>query len=346
VCFLLIPLSIVFIKYFPELGKNYDPWTGEDFFIGVTTSKNMLGVLCLVGALFFAWDTLTRLGQRDEALGRSRILVNVAFVGMSLWLLTMANSATSGVCLALGVLIVVVAQTKIVKRHPRLLTVSIPVGIVIYSLLEFVFGVNIIAALAVAVGRNPDLTGRTNIWDVVLATGTNPIVGVGYESFWLGERLQWVWSKAGPVNEAHNGFLEVYLTLGLVGLSLYCGFLIGSYWSIAKRLGSSPFGSIGLALWTVLVFYNVTESALRGQLMWVVFILVATTIPGHAIVKVDALRVAREALPGADMLGRRRNERVPARAPAFDARAPAVRAGRRWPSVDKSPRWAFRAGAR
>jgi transposase len=33
----------------------------------------------------------------------------------------------------------------------------------------------------------------------------------GYESFWLGPRLLWVWEQAGGVNEAHNGYLEVYL---------------------------------------------------------------------------------------------------------------------------------------
>ena len=54
--FLTIPLSIVFNKYFPDLAREFDQWTGRGFFVGVTTSKNMLGVLCLVGGLFFFWD--------------------------------------------------------------------------------------------------------------------------------------------------------------------------------------------------------------------------------------------------------------------------------------------------
>ena len=51
--YLLIPLSIVLTKYFPELGKQYDTWSGMGYYIGVATSKNMLGALCLVSAVFF-----------------------------------------------------------------------------------------------------------------------------------------------------------------------------------------------------------------------------------------------------------------------------------------------------
>lgn len=280
VCFLLIPLSIVLIKYYPEMAKHYDAWSGQAFFIGVTTSKNMLGVLCLVSGLFFLWDTFTRWSDRQDPQRRRIIWLNAAFFGMTIWLLSMANSATSNVCLAIGGLIIAAAHTKTVRRHPAVLMNSIPVGIGLYVLLEFVLEVDIVGALAEFVGRNPDLTGRTHIWSVVRAAGTNPIIGAGYESFWLGSRLEWVWEQAGHVNEAHNGFLEVYLTLGLIGVALYCALLIASYWAISRQFRSSwSFASLSLALWTVLVFYNVTESAFRGHLMWVAFLLGAIALP-------------------------------------------------------------------
>jgi O-antigen ligase len=130
------------------------------------------------------------------------------------------------------------------------------------------------------VGRDPDLTGRTHIWSIVLSTGTNPLVGTGYESFWLGPRLEWVWEQAGTINEAHNGFLEVYLNLGLIGVFLLVGFLIGSYRTISRQLRSfSSLSSLSVALWTVLLFYNATESAFRGHLMWVAFLLGVITLP-------------------------------------------------------------------
>jgi O-antigen ligase len=213
---------------------------------------------------------------------RRIILVNLAFIAMTLWILSMASSATSSLCLVLGALIITLAHTRTVKQRPAMLTGSIPIGVGVYLLLQFVLDVDLIAALAVAVGRDPDLTGRTNIWSVVLASGTNPLIGSGYESFWLGERLQWVWKRAGAVTEAHNGFLEVYLSLGLIGLVLYSLFLIASYRFIVRNVNASSVGSLNLALWAVLVFYNVTESALRGHLMWIAFLLGTIALPARA----------------------------------------------------------------
>ena len=42
-CYLLIPLSVVLVKYFPEISKQYDPWSGIATYGGAATSKNMLG---------------------------------------------------------------------------------------------------------------------------------------------------------------------------------------------------------------------------------------------------------------------------------------------------------------
>ena len=280
-CFVLVSLSILLIKYFPETAKEYNPWTGLPSYKGATTSKNMLGVLCLVSGLFFLWDTLTCWGNRKEWRTRWTIGVNVAFFAMTLWLLSLAESATSKVCFVLGCLILTAAHSKPVKRHPALLTVLIPVGICLYLLLQFGFGINVITALSEAVGRNPDLTGRTHIWEVVLSTNTNPLVGTGYESFWLGRRALWVWEQVrGNINEAHNGYLEIYLNLGLVGLLLVAGFLIASYRTICRRMKDSfCLGSLSLTLWTLVLFYNATESSLfNGELLWVVFLLGAITV--------------------------------------------------------------------
>ena len=47
----------------------------------------------------------------------------------------------------------------------------------------------------------------------------NPIFGTGFESFWLGKRLEQLQGIFFFFpNEAHNGYLEVYLNLGLMGL--------------------------------------------------------------------------------------------------------------------------------
>jgi exopolysaccharide production protein ExoQ len=273
-CYLLITLSILIFKYFPQVGKQYDPWTGVASFVGATTSKNMLGVLCLISGIFFFWDTVTRWSDRKERRTKRTLVLNVAFFAMTLWVLNLANSATSSVCLVIGCMVIVAVHSSWARRHPGFLKVMIPAGFCLYLTLAYGWDIN--GELAGAVGRDPTLTGRTDIWKAVLSTNTNPLLGTGYESFWLGPRLSHVWQLVGTVNEAHNGYLEIYLTLGLIGVFLLFIYLIASYRTICKRL--SPFfslASLGLALWTVMLFYNMTESAaFRGQLLWVIFLLV------------------------------------------------------------------------
>jgi exopolysaccharide production protein ExoQ len=281
-CYLLIPLSILIYKYYPEIGKQYDQWTGLAMFVGATTSKNMLGVLCLVSAIFFFWDTVTRWSDRKERRTKKIIRVNVAFIAMTLWVLNLSNSATSSVCLVIGCLVIVAAQSGWGKRHPGFLKGIIPACICLSLILAFGFDMN--GQLAGAVGRDPTFTGRTVIWNAVLSTNTNPLIGTGYQSFWLGPRLSRVWYLAGGVTEAHNGYLEIYLNLGLIGVSLLFMFLIASYRSICKRLSPSfSLGSLSLALWTIALFYNITESAaFNGQLFWIIFLLVVIVVSAQA----------------------------------------------------------------
>ncbi len=230
----------------------------------------MLGVLCLVSGLFFFWDTLTRWRDRKEPLTRRIILVNGLFIAMTVWLLNLSSSATSRLCLGIGCAVIVAAHTKIVKRHPSLLKVVLWGGICAYPLLSFVLGIDLTSAVAQAVGRDPTLTDRTFIWQIVLSLQTNPLVGTGYESFWLGSRLLTVWESGfGGINEAHNGYLQMYLNLGLVGVFLLCCFLFAGYRTISSRLTvSGGLASLSLGLWVVLLFYNFTEAAFQNGLLW------------------------------------------------------------------------------
>jgi len=276
--YLLIPLSVLLIKYFPNFGKQYDMWTGANLFAGATTGKNMLGVVCLISGIFFFWDTLTRWPERKEKRTKLVIRVNFAFLVMTLWLLNLASSATSMVCLVIGCLVIVVARGKFAERHSTFLKVILPVTFCLYLVLAF--GLDLNGEMASAVGRDPTFTGRSLIWKAVLSTHTNPLVGTGYESFWLGPRLTYMWQAWAGVNEAHNGYLEVYLNLGMIGLGLLVMFLFSSYRNIWKKLsGSSSLTSLSLAYWIVTLFYNSTEAAFKIHPMWIVFLLTALSIP-------------------------------------------------------------------
>jgi exopolysaccharide production protein ExoQ len=290
--YFLVPLSILLIKYYVDLGRHYSVWTGTVEYVGAATSKNMLGLVCMISGLYFFWDTVMRWPERKQRRTKRIILVNVAFIAMTLWLLNLAHSTTSEVCLFLGCLVIAAAHSKVFRRNPAFLKVLIPAFFCLYLILNFGFDMN--GSMAGAIGKDPTLTDRTKIWAIVLGMHTNPLVGTGYQSFWLGQRLEWFWhnSGLGNLNEAHNGYLEVYLELGLIGVALLIGFLVSSYRMICRMLAAkSSLAVFGLAAWLALVFYNMSEAAFQNGLLWTVFLMGAISLPERA--KKRARNVAR-----------------------------------------------------
>jgi exopolysaccharide production protein ExoQ len=294
--YLMIPLSIVLDKYFPNLSRSFDGWTGLGTYVGATTGKNLLGLVALLSGLFFFWDIMTRWSGRKERQTKRIILLDVAFLAMSLSVLNTANSATCRVCMVLGCIVVVAARSQVFQRHPGFLKVLIPCTFLVYLLLAY--GLDLNGTMAGAVGKDPTLTDRTKIWAFVLGMHTNPLVGTGYESFWMGPRLQHVWQKSGlgGLTEAHNGYLEVYLNLGVIGVILLAGFLISGYRNICRQLKASPsLAPLNLALWTIMLFYCVTEAGFRSGLMWNIFLLATLALPRLAEEKNSHLSILESA---------------------------------------------------
>lgn len=273
VSYLIIPLSVTLIKYFPQLAKHYDNWTGLATFAGATTSKNMLGVTCLISGIYFFWDVVVRWPHRRNRSAKHILYVDYVLLAMTLWLLHISSSATATVCLALGAGVILMAQSGLMRRHPGLLKTAIPACFILYVILAY--GLDLNGQLAGAIGKDPTLTDRTKIWGTLLGMHINPLLGTGYETFWLGSRLDYLWKLGlGQINEAHNGFLELYLNLGLVGVAFLIAFIVGSYQTICTRLKPfSNLGSLTLAIWIAMLFHSMTEASFRSGLMWFTFLL-------------------------------------------------------------------------
>jgi len=279
--YLLIPVNVLIVKYFPDIGRQFDPWSGAGFYCGAATSKNVLGIVCLISGLLFFWDALVTWGKRKEKRMKRLLAVDIAFVIMTLWLLNLSNSATSRLCLGVGCLVIVVARTRFTRRNPTPVKVLIPICFLVYLMLSLGFNFN--AMIAQAVGRDPTLTHRTEIWGILVGMHTNPILGVGYETFWLGDRLDYIWRVFAPgLNEAHNGYLEMYLNLGLVGVLLLMGFLLSGYKLIWRRVvAGADIASLNLAVWSVMLFYNMTEVGFRSGLMWLTVLFGMIRMPAR-----------------------------------------------------------------
>src|SRR5204863_2144922 len=100
---ILIPLSVLFIKYYLQIGRYYSPWTGQTGYGGVTTNKNSLGVLAMLCALVLLWSLLDIEKCSGWLKWIRRKLPELLLFAMCIWLLAIANSQTALVCFCVGV---------------------------------------------------------------------------------------------------------------------------------------------------------------------------------------------------------------------------------------------------
>jgi O-antigen ligase len=274
--FLLIPLSILFIKYYPQWATCYDNWTGGRVNTGVTTDKNMLGCDCFILGFFFLWHFL-RVRRWDHGTRRTTELVLCLMFGSGIiWLFHSAHSSTPIGALVIAVSVFFFVGFKFVdRRHLGVYLVGI---VAVLAVLEYAFDLHKVAIAAL--GRNTTLTGRTAIWQVLLHWDLNPILGMGFESFWLGDAQQGklhLLLSGMNLNEAHNGYLETYLNLGLVGLAITLLMLGAAYFKIRRALLTDfEFGRFRLGYLAAFVVYNWTEAIFRTHCVpFFIFFLVA-----------------------------------------------------------------------
>ena len=83
------------------------------------------------------------------------------------------------------------------------------------------------------------------------------------------------------INESHNGYLNVYLELGKIGIFLLVGVIYFAYRNINKELKYNfDYWRFRMAFFVIVLLYNVTEDAFgRFTLMWFVFLLISIDLP-------------------------------------------------------------------
>jgi exopolysaccharide production protein ExoQ len=274
--FLLVPLSVLFIKYYPNLGRVYDYWTFLPSETGVTTDKNMLGMICMVLGLGCVWQLL--LAWRERSREKKSLIAQGVVLAMVLWLFWVANSMTSLCCFTMGAGLLVVISTSRIGRKRAI--IHLMLAIMLFGTLATLF-FNPGGELIQSLGRDPTLTGRTAIWDVVLKVAGNPVFGTGFDSFWSGERLKKIWSMNAEINEAHNGYLEIFLNLGLIGVILLALLVVRGYRTALAALRYDPdLGRLKLAFFSIAMVYNLTEAAFKTlNPVWFLFLSAIVVVP-------------------------------------------------------------------
>jgi O-antigen ligase len=280
--FILLPLSVLFIKYYPELGRMYH--MGQPLYTGVAGGKNGLGAICLVAGIYFSWNLLLGRKIKDETISQSlHYSIYLIIIPMIVWLFYMANSSTSLACIIFAIFLFLIARQPVFARDPHKIVIFGATGAVLFGIMELAFGIKYI--IFAMLGRRPDLTNRTEIWEFLLEMVQNPVIGAGYESFWLGERLNVIQQRFGGIVQAHSGYLEMYLNMGIIGVIFIICWIASGLISVIRHLNTDyPAAVLRLCFIVVVALYNYTEAVFYGvSTLWILFFIGILTIPGQSM---------------------------------------------------------------
>jgi exopolysaccharide production protein ExoQ len=222
-------LSILFAIALPSYGifAGY----GTSAWQGITNHKNTLGVSSayLLLPAFFATDY-------------SR-LVRCAY-GSLMVLLILLSQSRGAWFYTLGVFVFIAwlhFYRRLRRSESTLLVLVTSAAFIVVALLIIVYFSNI----ATMVGKDPTMSGRFKIYEEVwIAILKKPVLGYGLGGFWfpgslesqrLGLTIGW-----GNIGYSENGFLELALQIGLLGLALLLA-MIGTAVVRAAKLLRSPF---------------------------------------------------------------------------------------------------------
>lgn len=174
----------------------------------------------------------------------------------------------------IGAFILISMRFRIIKENLKAIDLFMIIGLLIFVVLELVYDIHQVIILGL--GREQTLTGRIDFWKELIPMTTNPWIGTGYESFWLGDRAEIFWRRYyWHPNQAHNGYLETYLNLGWIGVLLLTGVLFSCYRSVRRTLiDDFDNGIFQMAYLVVVLLYNLTEFGFKGlHPIWFVFLL-------------------------------------------------------------------------
>jgi O-antigen ligase len=272
-CALVVVTSCFMAIFLPRYGVDHLLFPGA--WKGAFTHKNSLSRAMVLSALVFYF-------------ARPPAAWWVRWVGIAgaLCLLVLSKSATGIV-----VFTVMVSTLPLYRLLRSKLTVAIPVtfvgglaavgsGFLLYPMLP---------SLLEMLHRDTTLTGRAQLWHaILLSIAKRPWLGYGFSSFWKanGESSSVIQVVSWFVQGAHNGFLDLTLDLGLLGLSiLVIGYVI--LWHRALRLVRRSTGVVPIWLCTYLAFMffsNLTESAIlvQNNIFWILYASTAVCVSVYA----------------------------------------------------------------
>ncbi|CAN5382099.1 O-antigen ligase [soil metagenome] len=271
--------SLIMVFAFPSIGVHQ--FDNAGLWRGLWYEKNQMGVVMVAGAVAAAACLAIEDPRADE---RHRLLPAATLPTVSLAITTLlvlaTQSKTSLLCLVIG--LGLIATLWAMRRGgPALTVVGVWFGVVLFGLIGYVF-ITEPAVVLKALGKDPSLTGRTDIWVALMReVNLRPLTGFGYQAFWGRDSIPAAWIRAEtqwPVPSAHNGWIDLLIQLGWPGaISVGLTVLIAFVASLVRIPGAGMReGYWGIAYFAVFLMLSLSESILltNANLPWTLLLAI------------------------------------------------------------------------
>jgi exopolysaccharide production protein ExoQ len=252
---------------------------------GVFYHKNNLGLFMYLGVITAMLSALD--GDRVKAR-----LIAWSSCAIAFGLLVLSSSKTS--LLIILILMALIPFTRSLRWQPTQL-ITLLTGVVLIGGSVAVGFVENYESLLLGLGKDPSLSGRTDIWATVWQSAMErPWFGYGYEAFWvedagkcLGECAFVRATLRFDATSAHNGYVDLMASLGFVGVALFgLGLFVAYNRAIRTILSGDGYSELWPFLYLVsLVLFTQSESALFADrsVMWALYVGVGLTAPGQCV---------------------------------------------------------------
>jgi exopolysaccharide production protein ExoQ len=264
---ILVLVNLGFCLIMPTYGIDSGVHAGA--WQGIYHQKNILGRLMSLSSVFFLLKSLSS--------HRYRWFLWTGFC-LSFSMLLLSGAKTS---LVIFIVLLILLPFFNALRWSSGLKIPFFIVVVILSGGIATWFTSIQEGILTSLERDSTLTGRLPLWSTLLDVGRDrPLLGWGYNAFWLGwqgEESSSVWSMhPWQPNHAHNAFLDLYLNLGLIGLSVFvlcflCVCIKATNWVLSTRTAE---GFWPLIYMIYLLLINQTESTLllQNNIFWLLYV--------------------------------------------------------------------------